>query len=162
MSSRESDLARHRFDRKHHALLLLRLQIAVRIWSLAIPLIARQTNLTRILTWAAPGLGRPYRGLGAETIWRCCHRTVKRPILMRDRPCLREGLLLNRFLVMAGYEPSLHFGIEKGSVHGPAIEAHCWVKLGDRVFNPPTDSMIEIHSHANYDTLSSSPSESRV
>lgn len=146
---RESDRTRHELDRMQHPLLLLRLRLALRAWSLLIPGLALQTNLSRLLSWTSPGSGQPYRGLGAETIWRCCHRTVKRPRLMRDRPCLREGLLLNRFLIMAGYEPTLYFGVDRQSLHEPNVRAHCWVRLGTRVFNPPEPGTIEIHAHAS-------------
>lgn len=146
---READRARHRDDRRRYPFRLLRLQVAIRGWSLIIPLIAQQKNLARLLTWTGPGWRRPYVGLGAETIWRCCHRAVRRPILMRDRPCLREGLLLNRYLVMAGFAPSLHFGVDKLSLADPQVRAHCWIKLGERVFNPPTPTMIEIHQHTS-------------
>jgi hypothetical protein len=27
------------------------------------------------------------------------------------------------------------------------MKAHCWIKLGDRVFNPPDANMVEIHVH---------------
>jgi hypothetical protein len=65
---------------------------------------------------------------------------------MKDRPCLREGLLVYRFLVMSGYEPTLHFGVDKASLNSERVRAHCWVKLGTRIFNPPEPSMVEIHA----------------
>ena len=65
---------------------------------------------------------------------------------MAERPCLREGLLLNRFLVMAGYEPTLLLGVDRTSLNGPRVKAHCWIKLGARVFNPPTPNMVEIYT----------------
>ncbi len=65
---------------------------------------------------------------------------------MKDRQCLREGLLLYRSLMMAGFEPTLHFGVKL--LNGAAtqnLEAHCWVKLApDRVYNPPGPGMTEI------------------
>ena len=146
----DADRARHESDRRRHPLLLFRLQLAVRGWSLLIAVVALQSNLSRLLSWTGPGKRKPYIGLGAETIWRCCHRTVKHPRVMRDRPCLREGLLLNRYLVMAGFEPSLHFGIDKDSIRDPKVRAHCWVRLGARIFNPPTPAMIEIHTHVDH------------
>lgn len=146
----DADRARHEIDRRRHPLLLLRLRLAVRGWSLFVPIVAQQSNLQRLLAWTGPGKQKPYRGLGAETIWRCCHGTVKHPMVMRDRPCLREGLLLNRYLVMAGFEPTLHFGIDKDSIQDAKVRAHCWVCLGERVFNPPAASMVEIHAHIDH------------
>ncbi len=136
-------------DRRRRPFLYLRLNIAIRIWALWIPLLARDANLTRLLARSTPPSRRPYAGFSAGTIWRCCHRAVKRPILMRDRPCLREGLLLNRFLILTGRNPVIHFGVDRASVGGPRIKAHCWVAQGDRVFNPPSPSMIEILEHRN-------------
>jgi hypothetical protein len=66
---------------------------------------------------------------------------------MADRPCLREGLLLNRFLVMGGFRPSLHFGVDRTSLNSPRAEAHCWVTLGEMVFNPPAANIVEIWTH---------------
>lgn len=159
---RDADRARHREDRRRHPVRLLRLQVAIRGWSLVIPLIAQNNNLSRLLALTGPSSRRPYLGLGAETIWRCCHRAVKRPILMRDRPCLREGLLLNRFLVMAGFEPSLHFGVDKPSLQDPIVRAHCWIRLGERVFNPPASSMVEIHHHTSHENVANAIERLRI
>jgi hypothetical protein len=48
---------------------------------------------------------------------------------MRDRPCLREGLLAYRFLAEAGYRPRLHFGVDPGIMASASTVAHCWVTL---------------------------------
>lgn len=134
-------------DMRRFPLSYLRLVLTVRAWALCIPIVARDSNLSAVLARTAPPAKRPFQGFSPSTIWRCCHKAVKRPWLMRDRPCLREGLLLNRFLVMAGHDPTLHFGVDKTSLNTPAIRAHCWIRLGDRVFNPPDESMVEIHTH---------------
>lgn len=147
--SHECDRKQDREDRRRWPLRYLRLNLAIRMWALWIPLLARETELSRLLVRAAPSLRRPYLGFSAGTIWRCCHKAVKRPVLMRSRPCLREGLLLNRFLVMAGHNPTLHFGVDRTSIHEPRIRAHCWLTLGDRVFNPPSPEMVEILQHQN-------------
>ena len=137
-------------DLRRSPLTYLRLVLMVRAWALWIPLVARDPNLSAVLARASPSSKRPFKELSPSTIWRCCHKAVRRPWLMPDRPCLREGLLLNRFLVMAGHEPTLHFGIDKSSLNTPSVRAHCWVQLGDRVFNPPDNSMVEIHSHTSW------------
>ncbi len=140
---------RRRFiEMRRHPVKYARLCLAVRSWALLIAALApRNAELARILARTAPGPGRPYTGLSAETIWRCCRKAVRPPLLMADRPCLREGLLLNRFLVMAGYAPALHFGVDRTSLSEPKVRAHCWITLGARVFNPPEPTMIEIHEH---------------
>jgi hypothetical protein len=134
-------------DRKRHPIKWLRLVLAVRAWALWIPVLARGKELQPLLTRAGPAGGTPYRGLSVDTIARCCRSAVRRPLLMADRPCLREGLLLNRFLVMAGYAPTLHLGVDRTSLNSPRMKAHCWIELGDRTFNPPDANMVEIHVH---------------
>ena len=134
-------------DRRTHPIKYLRLMLAVRTWALWVPLLARGKDFQPLLARAAPGRGTPYAGLSPDTISRLCHKVVHRPMLMADRPCLREGLLLNRFLVMAGFAPTLHFGIDRSSLNKPGVKAHCWVKLGERVFNPPDPNMVEIYTH---------------
>jgi hypothetical protein len=64
---------------------------------------------------------------------------------MRDRRCLREGLLAFRFLSMAGYRPVLRFGVERTSLNRSSLSAHCWIELDQTVIlNPPTPGMVEI------------------
>lgn len=112
------------------------------------PLRVRYRPLDAILALAQPNLVTPYRGLPLVYIVRRVRKTVRRPLLMRDRRCLREGLLAFRFLTAAGYEPELHFGIDKTSLPGPALRAHCWiVQDGNIVLNPPNDTTICIHIH---------------
>ena len=142
---RRRDRAQYKADRATHPALVFRLMLDARVWSLLIPIIARRPDLSKLLSRTGPGRRQVYRGLAAETIWRCCHRILKRPVLMKDRPCLREGLLVYRFLVMSGYEPTLHFGVDKASLDSDRVRAHCWIKLGTRIFNPPEPLMVEIY-----------------
>jgi hypothetical protein len=137
----------HRGDRRRRPLKYLRLKLAVRAWSLWVPVLALGKDLAPLLARAAPADGTPYSGLSADTIARCCRRAVRRPILMRDRSCLREGLLLNRFLIMGGFVPTLHFGVHRDSLHSPRAKAHCWVEVGGQIFNPPEPNMVEIYVH---------------
>jgi hypothetical protein len=68
---------------------------------------------------------------------------------MRDRRCLREGLLAYRFLRSAGYSPDLVFGVDPRSLDGPKPDAHCWIRLDGRdVFNPPKQPMTIVLRHA--------------
>jgi hypothetical protein len=138
---------RYRADRRNFPVTYLRLKLAARAWALWLPVLAQGKDLQPLLARAAPGRGTPYAGLSPETIAHCCRKVVRRPMLMADRPCLREGLLLNRFLAMAGFAPSLHFGVDRASLNTPRARAHCWVKLGERVFNPPDPDMVEIYTH---------------
>ena len=51
-------------------------------------------------------------------------------------------------MVAAGYEPELHFGIDRTSVPGPRVRAHCWVVHdGQSVVNPPQATMVPIFIH---------------
>jgi hypothetical protein len=73
---------------------------------------------------------------------------------MKDRPCLREGVLADRFLRLAGYRPELHFGVERQSVTQDKLAAHCWVVLDDAVIlNRPTTAMIEVLVRDKYMSL---------
>ncbi len=87
--------------------------------------------LDNVLTLAQPtaGPGR-FSGLPATAIVRAVRRTLRHPVLMRNRRCLREGLLAYRFLTEAGHRPRLHFGIDPGIVASPIAKAHCWVTIG--------------------------------
>ena len=140
----------HRADRRDFPIKYLRLKLAVRAWALWLPVLALGKDLQPLLARAAPGRGTPYSGLSPDTIARCCRKVVRRPMLMADRPCLREGLLLNRFLAMAGFAPTLHFGVDRASLNTPRAKAHCWVRLGESVFNPPDPDMVEIYTHRNW------------
>lgn len=82
-----------------------------------------------ILAMASPEGGARYAGLPAEYISRRVRRSVRRPWLMRDRRCLREGLLGFEFLCRSGYSPELHFAVDPGSLSTERISAHCWVCL---------------------------------
>lgn len=127
---------------------LARLRLAVRLWALWIPILARGADFAPLLAKTAPGRGHPYSGLSIDAIAKRVRRATRRPWLMPGRPCLREGLLLNRFLVMAGYAPVLHFGVDRTSLGGGAVKAHCWVSVGERIFNPPDGTMVEVHTHS--------------
>lgn len=67
---------------------------------------------------------------------------------MRDRRCLREGLLTYRLLAEAGWQPRLHFGLEPGAVHSPRVRAHCWVTLDGRILTGASETAyVEILVH---------------
>jgi hypothetical protein len=67
---------------------------------------------------------------------------------MRDRRCLREGLLGHRFLRLAGFDPELRFGVDPKSLQTPRVSAHCWVCLDGRpVVSDSLPGMVEIYRH---------------
>ncbi len=145
--------------------LILRMKAAVRLWALWIPMLARDTHLSQLISRTLPKTSaRPYQGLPPRIIFRSCRKATRRPYFMADRPCLREGLLANRFLILAGLRPSLHFALDRASLGAPAIAAHCWVVADGQVMNPPTPEMLEILrvtngsiTHAGGDALASTP-----
>ena len=90
-----------------------------------------------------------YEGTAPETIACAIHRATRKPWLMRNRRCLRQGLIGYRFLRKAGHEPELHFGVDVGSVERDKIDAHCWVVLDSKpVVNDILEGMVTIHVHA--------------
>jgi len=78
---------------------------------------------------ASPEGDVDYAGLPVEYISRRVRKAVRHPWLMRDRRCLREGLLGFEFLRRSGYSPELHFAVDPASVTSDRISAHCWVCL---------------------------------
>ncbi len=123
----------------------LRFRVALWFWARLLPVLAWERNLVSLLALARPGRATPYRGLSAEYIARRTKKATRRPWVMQDRPCLRDGVLAVRFLRLAGFAPTLHFGVDKESVSRDMLSAHCWVVLDQQtVLNPPTPSMVEV------------------
>lgn len=122
-----------------------RFKVALRIWASLLPVLAWRRDLGSLLPLAMPRRARSFHGLAADYILRRVKKRTRRPWLMRDRPCLREGLLAIRFLRLAGFEPTLHFGVDRTSVAYDVLSAHCWVVLDRKiVLNPPAPSMVEV------------------
>ena len=130
---------------------IIRFRLALWFWTKLLPLLAwRGRSLSSLLALAKPRDTTPYSGIPADYIINRVKKATKRPVVMSDRPCLREGILAHRFLRLAGYEPTLHFGLDRESIARSALSAHCWVVLGRKiVLNPPTPSMMEILVYAN-------------
>ncbi len=123
----------------------IRFRVALWVWARWLPVLARRRDLKPLVEKAMPPPGIAYRGLQPAYIVKRVRRAVRRPWLMRDRSCLREGLLAYRFLSLAGYRPELHFGVERASVGASRLSAHCWVVLDGRVIlNAPVQDMAEI------------------
>jgi hypothetical protein len=84
-------------------------------------------SFEQILAMVPPNGRVDYAGLPIDYVSRRVRKTVRRPLLMRDRRCLREGLLGYEFLRRSGYTPELHFAVDPASVATDRISAHCWV-----------------------------------
>lgn len=127
----------------------LRFRVALWIWARLLPVLAWKRSLPSLLKIVMPRKSIPYQGLPAGYIARRVKKATRRPWLMRDRPCLREGLLALRFLRLAGFEPALHFAVDRASVKSDVLSAHCWVVLDkETLINPPSQSMVEVLVYA--------------
>lgn len=129
------------------AILFTRMRFRAALWwdARLLPFRVGRLPLQSVLALARPDPHRHYGDLPLAYIVKHVRRTSRRPILMRDRRCLREGLLACRFLAAAGYEPELHFGIDRNSTRERAVQAHCWVvHRGETVLNPPQMNMVPI------------------
>lgn len=116
------------------------------VWARLIPLFAARDGLADLVARVEPRAGGGYPGLDPAAVARKVKRAVRRPLLMREQRCLREGLLAYRCLKRAGREPTLHFGIQRASVRAERMAAHCWVTLeGRMVLNPPPEGYVEIY-----------------
>jgi hypothetical protein len=123
----------------------LRFKTALWLWARLVPVLAWRRELQSLIDATAPPPRVSYKRLSADYIARRVRRATRRPLLMRDRPCLREGLLGYRFLQLAGFGPELHFGVEPASIASDRLRAHCWVVLdGSNVLSAPLKDMIEI------------------
>ena len=123
----------------------LKFKTALWLWARWVPVLAWRHDLQSLIDAAAPPERISFTHLPAAYIAKRVRRATRRPILMRDRPCLREGLLAYRFLRLAGFRPELHFGVEPASVESDRLRAHCWVVLdGDIILNAPEQDMVEI------------------
>lgn len=128
----------------------LRALFRCHLWASArlLPILVANRSFEDVLKWAPLASSTPYRGLPAAYIVARVNRAVRRPWLMRDRRCLREGLLGHRFLRFAGFDPELRFGVDPKSLQSPRLSAHCWVCLdGKPVVSDSLPGMIEIYCH---------------
>lgn len=125
--------------------LIRRMRFRIALWCEA-KLLPFQVPPSRPLSWIgsfanrSSGLGYP--GLQPDYIVKHVLKVTRRPYIMRDRRCLRQGLLAYRFLRAAGYEIELHFGIDQAHRQGQDPRAHCWIVHDGRVLlNPPPTDM---------------------
>jgi hypothetical protein len=130
---------------------LTRVRFRLALWFNArlLPLqLWRDRPLADVLSLADAAPGGRYVGLPAGYVLKRVLKTTRRPLLMRDRRCLRQGILAFKFMNAAGYRSELHFGVDRASVAGP-VKAHCWlVHDGKIVLNPPDSDTVPILIHS--------------
>ena len=155
MKSPESQVNSENDDmsRRLHTLLDLYLTICVRLWALKIPYLAKTDKLDILISKCEPNNTNPFLGIPASRIRRRVRQATRRPYFMRQRRCLRDGLLLYRFLTLAGYHPTIHFGIDRTSIQNEIMSAHCWVKCDDEIFLPPDENTIEIVQYSKQERV---------
>lgn len=121
------------------------LSVAARL----LPAFVKRISLAETLRLATPLAGKTgYVELKPAEIVRAVVRATRRPWLMRDRRCLRQGVLAFHFLTLAGHRPVLHFGVVPSTISMPRPRAHCWVSVqGFIILNPPMEPMVEILAH---------------
>lgn len=99
-----------------------------------------------MLTYTQVPRDDAWTGVTAHDIAHWVLRATRKPWLMRDRRCLRQGLLGTRFMRMAGHDAELHFGVDQKSLSEPAVSAHCWVVVdGVSVLNDIHEGMVPIY-----------------
>lgn len=132
-------------------LLRARFRAELWLWSKTLPIRCRKSrDFADILRIADAGASRRYAGLAAAYIAKRAKRAARRPWAMRDRRCLREGILTYRFLTLAGVPATIHFGVDRTSIGKAKLAAHCWVSGDDMpVLNPPEPSMVTIFTEQN-------------
>ena len=126
---------------------LLQLRFRTGLWLAAriMPVRVRGRDLKPLLADYEPGDDRSFRGLEAAHVIEAVRRSTRHPWTMRDRRCLRQGLLAYRYLTRAGFRPALHFGVDRKSLADPRVRAHCWIVLdGKVVLNPPSENMVTV------------------
>ena len=126
---------------------LKELRFQIDLWTAAqtLPLRVYGRSLSEILDLSRARRPNTYRGLSSDYIVKAIFRIVRRPFVMRDRRCLREGLLAFQFLEAAGFAPKLYFGIDRSTLHRPDVKAHCWVVCNEEaVLNFPSADMVPI------------------
>jgi hypothetical protein len=123
----------------------------VNLWVAArlLPFLVKNRPLDEILARATPdAVSHGYRDLPASKIIEEVQRVVSRPMRMRGRRCLREGLLAFHYLSLAGHRPTLHFGLVPQTITTAHPRAHCWITIdGAIVLNPPEGPMIELFAY---------------
>jgi Transglutaminase-like superfamily len=112
-----------------------------------LPLLLYKRDLNATLKTIDVGSDLKFENVLPDIIRDRVMSVTRRPWLMRNRRCLRQGILGMRYLRKAGYNPVLKFGIDTRSVSKEKIAAHCWVELnGKPLINDIMDHMVVIHT----------------
>jgi hypothetical protein len=114
-----------------------------------LPFFAKRRPLDSLLAMATPPQSAAMTSPpSVSAIVEAIKAAVARPLRMRGRRCLREGLLAFHYLSLCGYRPILHFGLERDSLNRSRRSAHSWVTVkGETVLNPPSESLIKLFSY---------------
>jgi hypothetical protein len=124
---------------------------SINLWLAArlLPFLVKNRPLDEILARATPETGvTGYGEIPAPEIIEKVKRVVARPMRMRGRRCLREGLLAFHYLALAGHRPLLHFGLVPQTITSAHPRAHCWITIdGAIALNPPAEPMIELFAY---------------
>lgn len=125
-----------------------RLTLEMWAWARILPLAIGRRDLNGIIALAQAAPVPRFDGISPQAIAERAVRLTRHPWLMRNRRCLRQGVLGYRFLRMAGHSPELHFGIERKSLAAQKVAAHCWVELqGTPVINACLEDMETVLVH---------------
>lgn len=127
-----------------------RLLFNLELWVRArlMPFQVSRHSLQKALDLATPSGLTSYPGLPVSFIVHRVTRTARRPWLMRDRRCLRQGLLGFRFLREAGHDPVLYFGVAPNSICEEKLTAHCWIVInGKTVLGMPEMPLLTIYAY---------------
>ena len=136
-----------------------RLRFRFDLWLSArlLPFRVRNLAFQELLALARCKGPTPYAGLPSTYIARRVHRAVRRPWLMKDRQCLRKGLLGFRFLCEAGFQPELRFAVDQSTAAAKEMAAHCWICIdGEPVIGAAGPEMVTVYTHKAPE-LSASP-----
>jgi hypothetical protein len=134
--------------------LQLRFQWSLWISARLMPLRIHGLGLERLISLYEPAQKLGFIGLTPAYIINAVREVTHHPWLMRNRRCLRHGLLAYHYLLRAGFQPRLCFGVDRRSVGESRLSAHCWVALeGKDLLNPPESTMLVIYSYAHGDRI---------
>ncbi len=128
------------------ARLLFNLELWVR--ARLMPFQVSRDSFEKALKLATSNRRAFYSGLPVSYITDRVVQTARRPWLMRDRRCLRLGLLGFRFLREAGHDPRLCFGVNPGSITDTKLAAHCWIDInGKTVLGMPETPLVTVYTY---------------
>lgn len=119
------------------------------IWLSAriLPFAIANKSFNEVTKYTQAEKSKTFSGVSSEKIASYIIKVTKKPWLMRDRRCLRQGILGMQFLSKSGYNPVLKFGVDVKSISSDKLKAHCWVEIeGKAVLNDQLDNMITIYS----------------